>query len=128
MVSASRDNGMTWSPVTDTELPNPGSSLEVIRLADGLWTMVYNDTEQGRNSLVVALSEDEGRSWKWKRHLELDRRQAGAGSFHYPSLIQARDGSLHISYSYFLNHLPEGSPRKSIKHARFNVAWVQQGD
>lgn len=128
MASTSQDKGMTWSPVTDTGIPNPGSSLEVIRLADGLWTMVYNDTERGRHSLAVALSEDEGKTWKWKRHLELDQRQAGAGSFHYPSIIQARDGSLHVSYSYFLNHLGEGSARKSIKHAHFNVAWVKQGD
>ena len=41
---------------------------------------------------------------------------------------QAKDGSLHASYSYFLNHLPKDSPHKSIKHAHFNVAWVKQGD
>lgn len=128
MLSASPDNGMTWSPVTDTAIPNPGSSLEVIRLAGGLWIMAYNDTETGRHSLAVALSDDEGATWKWKRHLELDRRSEGAGSFHYPSVIQARDGSLHVSYSYFLNHLREGSARKSIKHARFNVAWIKHGD
>jgi hypothetical protein len=42
-------------------------------------------------------------------------------------MIQAADGTLHVSYSYFLNHLPEGAPRKSIKHAHFNLAWVKQG-
>jgi predicted neuraminidase len=90
--------------------------------------MVYNDTERGRHSLAVALSDDEGKTWKWRRHLELDSRPKDAGSFHYPSIIQARDGMLHVSYSYFLNHLPAGAPRKSIKHARFNVAWIKQGD
>ncbi len=127
LVSTSRDDGVTWSPVTDTDIPNPGSALEVIRLRDGLWAMVYNDTERGRHSLVVALSDDEGRTWKWRRHLERDTREKGAGSFHYPSIIQTRDGLLHVTYSYFLNHLPEGAPRKAIKHARFNVNWVKQG-
>ncbi len=127
LISTSRDDGVTWSPVTDTEIPNPGSALEVIRLRDGLWAMVHNDTERGRHSLAVALSDDEGRSWKWRRHLERDTREKGAGSFHYPSIIQTRDGMLHVTYSYFLNHLPEGAPRKAIKHARFNVAWVKQG-
>lgn len=128
LVATSRDDGVTWSPVTDTDIPNPGSALEVIRLREGLWAMVYNDTERGRHSLAVALSDDEGRTWKWRRHLERDDREKGGGSFHYPSVIQTRDGLLHVTYSYFLNHLPEGAPRKAIKHARFNVAWVKQGE
>jgi predicted neuraminidase len=126
--SLSRDEGVTWSEARDTDIPNPGAGLEVIVLEDGTWAMVNNDTEKGRHSLAVWLSEDEGATWSWKRHLELDRRPEDAGSFHYPSLIQARDGSLHVTYSYFLNHLPEGAPRKTIKHARFNTAWVRQGD
>jgi len=126
LTSLSRDNGVTWSAVVDTEIPNSGSSVEVIALRDGTWTMVYNDTETGRHSLAVALSDDEGLTWKWKRHIELDTRGKGAGSFHYPSVIQSRDGLLHVTYSYFLNHLPEGAPRKSIKHAVFNLEWVRQ--
>lgn len=55
----------------------------------------------------------------------MDARATGAGSFHYPSLIQARDGTLHASYSYFLNHLPADAPRKTIKHAHFNTEWVK---
>jgi hypothetical protein len=66
--------------------------------------------------------------------LELDQSGPEAGSYSYPSLLQARDGSLHASYSYHLNKrsLPkdvDGDPAgKSIKHAHFNEAWVQQGD
>ena len=127
-VSTSTDDGLTWSPVVDSDLPNPGAGIEAISLQDGTWALVYNDTERGRHSLAVALSDDEGKTWKWKRHLELDSRPKDAGSFHYPSIIQASDGMLHVSYSYFLNHLPANAPRKSIKHARFNVAWIKQGD
>ena len=126
--SVSRDDGVTWSPVVDSDIPNPGTGLEAISLKDGTWAMIYNDTERGRHSLAVSLSDDEGKSWKWTRHLDRDNRGEGAGSFHYPSIIQAKDGSLHASYSYFLNHLPKDSPHKSIKHAHFNVAWVKQGD
>jgi predicted neuraminidase len=127
-MSTSRDDGLTWSAVVDTDIPNPGSGMEAIALRDGTWAMVYNDTEKGRHSLAVALSDDEGRSWKWKRHLELDTRPESPGSYHYPSIIQAADGTLHVSYSFFLNHLPPGAARKSIKHAQFNVEWVKQGD
>ncbi len=127
-VSTSGDDGVTWSLPRDSDLPNPGSGAEVIRLSNGYWALAYNDTERGRHSLAVSVSDDEGRTWRWTRHLELDQRAQGAGSFHYPSIIQARDGTLHVSYSYFLNHLPEGAPRKSIKHAAFNLEWVQAGD
>ncbi len=119
--SESKDGGLTWTTVVDTELPNPGSGLEVIRLRNGNWLMVCNDTERGRHSLATLLSDDEGQTWKWKRHLEFDPPGPQAGSYSYPSVIQASDGTLHVTYSY---HRPEG---KSIKHVRFSEVWVKQG-
>jgi predicted neuraminidase len=132
--SESHDRGETWSPVEDSDLPNPGSGAEIIRLSNGHWLLISNDTEKGRNSLAVQISPDEGKSWPWKRHLEYETPGPEAGSFHYPSIIQARDGTLHASYSYHLAHrgLPkdiDGDPAaKSIKHAHFNEAWVHAGD
>lgn len=133
-ISESSDAGGTWSPVVDSSIPNPGSGAEVISLSTGHWALIYNDTEQGRNSLAVSISTDEGQTWKWTRHLEYDPAGPEAGAFHYPSIIQARDGSLHASYSYHLNKKnvsqdAEGRPaRKSIKHAHFNEEWVLMGD
>lgn len=126
LMSTSKDEGVTWTGAADTSIPNPGSGLEAIVLRDGRWVMIYNDTEKGRHSLAVSLSADEGATWSRTRHLELDNSGRGAGSFHYPSIVQARDGSMHATYSQFLN-LPEGA-RKSIKHAHFNTEWVEQGD
>ena len=124
----SRDDGITWSTPTYTDIPNPGSSMEVTGLRDGLWVLVGNDTERGRYSLLVAISDDEGQTWKWHRHLERDTSGRNSGSFHYPTLIQARDGSLHITYSYTPTGLKRGEPSQSIKHAHFNVEWVKQGE
>ncbi|MCC6265517.1 MAG: exo-alpha-sialidase [Bryobacterales bacterium] len=126
--SESRDDGISWTVAADTDIPNSGTSLEVIVLQSGEWLMVNNDTEEGRYSLSAWISGDEGASWKWKRHIELDNRKEQAGSFHYPSVIQASDGTIHVTYSYFLNHIPKDGPRKSIKHAAFNVDWVKEGD
>lgn len=128
LVSESKDDGLTWTPPSDSEIFNSGTSVDVIALQSGEWMMVNNDTERGRHSLALSISDDEGKTWKWTRHIELDTRSEKASSFHYPSLIQAADGQLHLTYSLFLNHIPAGEPRKSIKHARFNVEWVKAGD
>ncbi len=117
-VCESEDDGITWGPVGICELPNPGSGLDGVRLANGHWLLVYNDTANGRNSLAVSVSEDEGQTWKWTRHLE--RRDAGA--YHYPAVIQGADGTIHAVYSYFV------AGGKSMKHAAFGEDWVLAGD
>jgi predicted neuraminidase len=133
-LSESRDRGETWGPERDTSLPNPGSGAEVIVLANGHWVLAYNDLEQGRYSLAVSLSEDEGLTWGWTRHLEVDADPSVAdrrGEYHYPSIIQARDGTLHATYSYFIppaSAEPDAEGRllrKAIKHAHFNEAWIR---
>jgi predicted neuraminidase len=123
--ATSKDDGITWTNAVDTDIPNPGSSLDGVVLKNGNWMLIYNDTERQRNSLVVSLSDDEGKTWKWKRHLELDRDEK-PGQYHYPSIIEATDGSIHATYSYFV-YTAEGQ-RKSIKHATFSEAWVRAGD
>jgi predicted neuraminidase len=120
-ISTSKDDGDSWSPVIDSPFPNPGAGIEAIRLANGRWVLVYNDLPRGRYSLAVSLSDDEGASWKWTRHLE--RAAAGQGQFHYPSLIQASDGAIHATYTFSRPGL--GS---TIQHARFNEAWISSGD
>jgi predicted neuraminidase len=134
MISRSTDRGETWSPVEDTGLPNPGAGAEVRVLGNGNWVLIYNDLERGRYRLAVSLSDDEGRTWRWTRHLERDAEsddEGRLGQYHYPSIVQAADGTLHATYSFFA---PPASvkadaekrlPRKSIKHAHFNEAWIR---
>ena len=119
-ISFSKDEGVSWTPARDTDIPNPGTSLEVVRLRSGNWVMAYNDLESGRYSLALAMSDDEGATWKWKRHLDGNPANKVNSQYHYPSVIQAKDGSIHLSYSYFT---PEG---KSIKHVRVNEDWIRQ--
>ena len=126
--STSRDRGETWSEVTDSEFPNPGSGAEIIGLRNGHWLLISNDTERGRGSLAVQISDDEGKTWKWKRHLERDEQNSGREEYHYPSVMQAEDGTLHASYSHFWKPLPNETgqkPAKTIKHVHFNEEWVR---
>ena len=132
--ATSADRGETWSAVTDTELPDPGAGLELITLANGHWVVINNDTENGRHRLTVQLSDDEGRTWKWRRSLENDTPDADAGRYGYPSIIQARDGTIHATYSVQLrpsSAKPDahGKPaHKTIRHVQFNEAWLRAGD
>jgi predicted neuraminidase len=126
MVSESHDGGLTWTPAHDSDLPDPGAGLEVLVLKSGRWALINNDTENGRHRLAIHVSEDEGRTWPIVRYLERDEPGPGAGSYAYPSLLQARDGSLHATYSYTPNRsnaAREGAG-ESIKHVRFNEAWL----
>ena len=117
-VCESADEGMTWGPVGVSELVNPGSGLDGVRLKNGHWVLVHNDTSSGRNKLAVSLSTDEGRTWAASRHLE----DQPDGSYHYPCIMQTSDGMIHSVYSYFCK---DG---KSMKHASFNEEWILHGD
>ena len=116
-IAESDDDGLSWGAVGVSQLPNPGSGLDGVRLANGRWVLVYNDTTSGRESLAVSLSDDEGAAWKWTRHLERQK----TGRYHYPAVIQARNGEIHVVYSYFV------AGGKSMKHAVINEAWIRAG-
>jgi predicted neuraminidase len=122
LMSVSADDGESWTDARDTDILNPGSSLEAVRLRNGHWILVHNDLERGRHSLVVAISEDEGRTWPLRRHLDGRPGAESTNQYHYPSVIQARDGAIHVTYSHFT------AAGKSIKHARFTEDWVRAGD
>jgi predicted neuraminidase len=118
-LSKSSDDGISWSPVTDTAFPNPGAGVDAIRLASGRWALVYNDLPRGRNSLAISVSDDEGTSWKWMRHLE----RWPDGQYHYPSMLQASDGSIHVTYT--LSRPGQGS---TIMHAKLGEEWLLSKD
>jgi sialidase-1 len=115
LISHSEDEGYSWTYAQKSDLPNPGASVELIKLISGNWLLVYNDVDDGRYSLTAAISDDQGKSWKWQKNLEYLKN----GSFSYPSVIQAKDGRIHITYSY---HLP--GRKRSINHVTLEEAWI----
>ena len=117
-VAESTDDGVSWGKVGVCELPNPGSGVDGVVLASGRWLLIYNDTLRGRHQLAVSMSDDEGQTWKWTRHLERHE----TGGYHYPAIIQGRDETVHAVYSYFV----DGG--KSMKHAAFTEAWIESAE
>lgn len=92
--SDSFDNGLSWSAVTATSLPNPNSGIDAVRLRDNRLVMIYNNTTSGRTPLNLAVS-DTGQQWRNFRDLETN-----PGEYSYPALIQAQNGDLLITYTW----------------------------
>jgi predicted neuraminidase len=108
----SEDEGRTWTPLTLTSLPNPNAGIDAVTLADGRFLVVYNHTPKGRSPLNVAISDD-GRQWDAGLIVEDDPGR----EFSYPAVIQARDGLVHITYTW---------RRERIRHVVVDPARIER--
>lgn len=98
----SDDNGETWSEMTLSEMPNANSGTDALTLKDGRQLLVYNhvrppkgQTKGPRTPLNVAQSDD---GKKWFASLVLD--DSPISQYSYPSVIQGKDGYIHIVYTW----------------------------
>ena len=100
--SWSYDRGNTWTELEPMDLPNNNSGIDGITLSDGRHLLVYNHIDlsqnQGkRNKLHVAVSDD---GIKWKAVCLLENDENTAHEYSYPAVIQARNGKVHIVYTW----------------------------
>ena len=133
-VSHSNDFGQTWTEATRTELPNNNASIQAVKLASGNIVLAFNylslndDPEKtlwppDRYPLTIALSEDEGRTWPYMRHVDTSDGFFGQANkslnrcLAYPSIMQSRNGRIHISYSY--------RGRQCIKYVSIQEDWIR---
>jgi predicted neuraminidase len=107
--ATSEDDGLTWGPMTLTNLPNPNSGTDAVTLKDGRHMLVYNDVPKGRTPLKVAVSND-GKDWRNVATLE-DQ----PGEYSYPAVIQTKDGIVHITYTW---------KRQRIRHATIDPKQI----
>lgn len=107
---ASDDLGQTWGTMTATALPNPNSGTDAVTLKDGRHLLVYNHVAKGRSPLNVAVSTD-GQNWQAALVLESE-----PGEYSYPAVTQAKDGRVHITYTW---------KRQRVKHAVLDPAKLQ---
>jgi predicted neuraminidase len=110
--SVSHNGGLSWSICKPTLLPNPNSAIDLLRTAEGELLLAFNNSEENRYSLGVALSTNDGESWQYRRDLD-----GGEGEYSYPCLIRDRDGNFRISYT---------EDRFRIKEARFDLSWLRE--
>lgn len=123
--TTSNDNGLTWSIPTNIDLPNSGAGFDGVTLSTGEWVLAYNHLEDGRHNLSLALSNDEGKTWVYKALENDDRGKEQGTSSHYPSIIEGKDGVLHVIYSYHHKDRP-AEKAKTIKYACVTKDWILQ--
>lgn len=131
--SESNDNGESWTAPERTELPNNNASISAIALKSGRIAVIYNQHRVNddrtktewpfeRIPVTVALSEDGGKTWPYRRHIETGEGYCGEKNiganrrYEYPVIIQTKDGRIHAAYSF--------GNRICMKHVVFDEAWV----
>ncbi|WP_342750669.1 exo-alpha-sialidase [Termitidicoccus mucosus] len=111
-VARSSDRGRTWGAIKGTGIYMANSGIDVLKLKDGRALLAYNKSDKpadpskwgNRTPLTLAVSVDDGENWRDLFNLETDDIREG---FAYPTLIQASDGLVHLTYTW---------GRKRIKH------------
>lgn len=131
--SESKDNGLTWTIGKDRDdLFDYGVGHDLTMLPNGNWVFVHNDIEDGRYSLSVLLSDDDGETWKYRRHIEMDTRLE-TGDYHYPAVIADIDGNIHITYTVDYTSADTGvngslKDHNNIKYLKVTEKWIREGD
>jgi alpha-L-rhamnosidase len=102
--SWSKDNGKTWSEMSALDLPNNNSGTDAVALKDGRQLLVYNHVlpdstwvrgKGPRTPLNVSLSK-EGKKW----YAALVLEDSPISQYSYPSVIQSKDGMVHIVHTW----------------------------
>jgi predicted neuraminidase len=102
--SWSNDGGKTWSEMKAAALPNNNSGTDAVTLKDGRQLLVYNHLlpdsswvkgKGPRTPLNVAVSKD-GKKW----YAALILEDSPISQYSYPSVIQSKDGMVHIVYTW----------------------------
>lgn len=98
----SKDNGKTWSDVELIGLPNNNSGTDAVTLKNGKHLLVYNhvlppgtEAKGPRTPLNVSISDD---GIHWNAALVLE--DSKISQYSYPSMIQSKDGMVHIVYTW----------------------------
>jgi predicted neuraminidase len=116
LIVRTADGGAHWSPPAKTPLPNPNAAIASVLLSDGALLLAFNNAEEDREDLSLALSKDFASTWRVVRRVEGDSGSAPVPEYSYPWIMQDRDGDVHLLYTW---------GRSRIKHLRFNRAWLE---
>lgn len=108
----------SWTKPEPTTLPNNNAGIEAYALKSGRIALAFNPQTDGRDPLAIALSEDSGVTWPYRRDLQHGDSTVNGNEFSYPTVLQtAADGVIHVMFTY---------NRETIKYMAFNESWVMK--
>jgi len=127
----SLDGGMTWGDPEPSILPNPDGGFQMLRLQSGNIAIIYNHSATQRNPVSVALSEDEGQSWQYRRNLceyHADEPGETPCNFQYPTMTQGPDGKLHGTWSFGYVYQNDVQKKRvaDIQYTNFTEDWIKE--
>ncbi|MBW1787381.1 MAG: exo-alpha-sialidase, partial [Deltaproteobacteria bacterium] len=82
-----------------------------LALSDGRILLALNDSVKYRSNLRLLISEKGSKSWERAATLEYEDGM----EFSYPYMCRARNGRIHMVYTWRNRH---------IRHLEFNKAWL----
>ena len=126
-VSHSYDRGKNWTAGENSKLGGPCSRFFIGRLKSGRILLVNHYNNRGRNNLTALLSEDEGKTWKYKLLLD------GRNNVSYPDAKEADDGYIYIIYDRergcFKNNMDAAyADAREILYARITEKDIMAGE
>lgn len=133
-IAYSEDDGENWTSPVPTCLPNNNSSISAIRLNSGNLALIYNAERFNddvtktvwpfqRCPVVFAISEDNGKTWPYRRVIEMGEGFVGAHNdinnrrYEYPVMMQGKDGKIHAAYSW--------GTRRCVKYVCVDEDWIR---
>jgi len=110
-VSRTSDGGQSWSKAEATDIAHPNAPVAVLPVSGGRMLMALNGDAESADLLHLALSEDEGATWRVIH--SLDRKP---GDARYPMLRRLDDGDILLVYSH--------GTKTGLRAVVMNEAWV----
>lgn len=110
-VSRTADGGQSWSRAEATDIAHPNAPVAALPVSGGRLLMALNGGAQSADLLHLAVSEDDGATWRVIQ--TLDRKP---GDARYPMLRRLDDGDILLVYSH--------GTKTGLRAVVMNEAWV----
>ncbi len=127
-LSYSSDRGETWSPIETSNIPSPLSPATIEAIpSTGDWLLVWNnndgsnpDLKGKRTPITVAVSKDEGKTWKYIKNIEEDPD----GWYCYIAIHFPENAPDDVMLSYCAGNRPAGTGLSVTHVTRLANDWL----
>ena len=127
--SFSSDNGGTWTRPVPSRFISSNCPASLLRLRDERIVLIWNNSYThlySREVLNVAISADEGKSWKGYREIvRLKPHEGPDWKLCYPYPVEDWDGNVLVAYWEFLPRDFEHARHRSFV-VRVDPGWIEE--